>query len=335
MINKLLNRLAESWPDESWAHCKVIVAVSGGPDSVALLRLLHLQAKKHSACANLVVVHCNHKTQVQNEKDEEFVRQLAQQLGLEFILQRRLPEADEARLSNSEEVLRDFRYQALLKSAQSIGARYIATGHNFEDQVETILFRTFRGTGIQGLGGIRPIRVIEDVSVVRPMLKFRRSEILELLAELKQPFCEDLSNESNLYTRNFLRNEVIPLIESKFGEPFRDSIFRMGQQASDYVEALDAIAPELAMKKTEYGHEFNSVSLNTLPSLVITHSLKRAWHRLGLAEKEMTQEKWNCLTDFITGSDNGTLQLPGQVTVLKSNSIIQLRSTPKFKRSGK
>ncbi len=172
MINSSLKLICERihafFPAQRWTDVDVVVAVSGGPDSVALLRALDEIRRSQTGRGQLIVAHCNHQTREHCDLDQEFVRQLAGQLGLQFRVATKPPAASDAVLGISEESLRNWRYQALLSIARSVGARYLATAHNADDQAETILFRMIRGTGISGLQGIPRIRTASDITIVRP-----------------------------------------------------------------------------------------------------------------------------------------------------------------------
>ncbi len=213
---EILNSVNQILPTDKWLGFPLIVAVSGGPDSVALLRiLLQIKSLQQRADSPLIVAHFNHGLRgAEADADELFVRQLALEHHLEFRCERNkapLP-------TDSEESLREKRYQFLTQIAQESGARYIATGHTLDDQVETILFRIIRGTGIGGLAGVRPIRVVaQTISIVRPLLSMTREAIEAYLTVLGQDYRNDLSNTNTRYSRNYLRHEILPLIRQRFG----------------------------------------------------------------------------------------------------------------------
>ena len=218
---QLANQVLQDWPVDRWKNHLTLVAVSGGPDSVALLRLLHrLQAGQchesgTSDPPNLIVAHYHHGTRGdESDQDEQFVRQLAQQLGLPLRVGRR---SNDASRSDSEDDLRNARYQFLTEAAHQVGARYIATGHHREDQVETVLFRILRGTGISGLAGIPMFRRLDsDLVLARPLLKLARDDIHGWLDSIGQAYRTDSSNHCTDFSRNYLRREILPRIEEHF-----------------------------------------------------------------------------------------------------------------------
>ena len=146
--------MAESWPPERWCDLTVLLAVSGGGDSVAMFRALH--ALRTSGPGRLVAAHVNHRLRgEESQADEQFVRRLCErfQVPCEVVQAGIDPQAPEA-ADGLETAARTVRYQALQQIAARCGARYVVTAHTADDQAETILHRILRGTGIHGLAGI-------------------------------------------------------------------------------------------------------------------------------------------------------------------------------------
>jgi len=180
---------------------RVLVAVSGGPDSVALLFLL-LELKKELNLS-LLVAHVNHKLRgKESDQDQEFVRKLASDLKLKLYSRsfQVKKEAKKLRLS-VEECARKIRYEYLNKLAERLKAQKIALGHNFNDQAETVLLRLIRGSGSLGLSGIPPVKD----RVIRPLIETKREEIETFLKEKNIPFRIDSSNLRTDYLRNRVR----------------------------------------------------------------------------------------------------------------------------------
>jgi tRNA(Ile)-lysidine synthase len=192
---------------------KGVVAVSGGPDSVALLRSLLLETDRP-----LVVAHLNHQLRGEDsDGDEEFVRCLCEQwvtIGANLVC--RTERCDVRGLAggdNLESTGRRLRYQWFAQVARESGASWVATGHTADDQVETVLHRLVRGTGLRGLTGIRRRRDLESgILLVRPLLTVRRTDVLAFLGELGQRYRDDASNLDPRFTRNRLRHELLPLL---------------------------------------------------------------------------------------------------------------------------
>src|SRR5262249_48782964 len=132
-----------------------------------------------------------------------------------------------------EAAARQARYEFLAKTAHECGARYIATAHTADDQVETILFNVLRGTGLAGLAGIPRMRTLnESTTLIRPLLDFKRSEIISYLATLNQPYRDDETNQLLDYTRNRIRHDLIPILERDYNPRVRESLLRLAQAAA-------------------------------------------------------------------------------------------------------
>lgn len=237
LSSPLIEQIENAWPLARWDEFHVVVAVSGGADSVALLKAL-VEIKRRSQLSpdqsgRLIVVHFNHKLRgAESDGDADFVSQLSGELGLEF----RVGVADQSRADHdsvSESTLRDQRYRFLVEVARQTNSRYIVTAHHRDDQIETVLFRLFRGTGLNGLRGIPISRVVdESLTIVRPMLGVQKSLIEKALVNWKQSWREDATNSKSDYTRNFLRNDILPSLRERFPDVDR-SVARLASQATE------------------------------------------------------------------------------------------------------
>jgi len=198
----------------------ILVAFSGGPDSTALLLALHKLSKKFKF--RLKACYINHNIRPQAVKKEiEFCRELCDKLKVPFILvDADIPRyARESKLS-LEEAGRAFRLEALPKIARDENCNKIALGHHLDDAVETVLFRLFRGTGPGGLNPVKPLSGI----FIRPLYNFTKSEIEGWLKKKKIKYMIDRTNLQSDYSRNYIRNKIIPVIEKHFGPMYRRSI---------------------------------------------------------------------------------------------------------------
>ena len=210
------------------------VAVSGGADSVALLRtMLELRSELGTV---LTVVHFNHKLRgEESEGDEHFVRELAEVHGLEF----RGSEADTRQFAREKELsieaaARELRYVYFGRLVKENHLDKIATAHTLDDQAETVLLRVFRGTGTSGLSGIHPRLVVgpraaDWKGVVRPFLGTRRRDIESYLAEINQPSRVDSTNSETTYTRNRLRHDFLPQIAKAFNPELVESLANLAE----------------------------------------------------------------------------------------------------------
>jgi tRNA(Ile)-lysidine synthase len=228
----------------------VVCAVSGGPDSVAMLHLLRDLNELQQMNWKLHVGHLNHALRGQaSDEDEEFVRQLCEKLKVPFHSARADVKGEqERRKLTMEEAGREMRHAFLQKTAAEVGAQKIALAHNLDDQAETILHRILRGTGLRGLKGMAPIRVIsrkQDLFAVRPLIEIERFEIEAYLKERGIAFRTDATNTDTSITRNRIRHKLLPMIETDFNPRAKMALVKLGQTAGSFYLLLREIANEV------------------------------------------------------------------------------------------
>ena len=222
----------------------VVVAVSGGPDSVALLQLLRSIQKDYRLA--LMVAHFNHRLRGEaSDVDEQFVRQLAQACELKCFVDQISP-GDLQRLGheNLEAGIRLKRYEFLRRCAALHLAQKIATGHTMNDQAETVLMRLIRGSGSLGLSSISPVR---PDGVIRPLLFIRREEILNFLRRNNLEWREDLSNQDLRFFRNKVRHELLPSL-LRYNPKIIKQLSRTAEILRDDQGALDEWSRETASR---------------------------------------------------------------------------------------
>lgn len=195
---------------------RLILAVSGGVDSVALCELCK------EAGYDFVIAHCNFQLRgEESERDEQFVKDLGKKYNVEVLIKKfDTAKASEEQKRGIQEVARGLRYAWFLElwsqQASDTSKRcYVVTAHHANDNIETLLMNFFKGTGINGLHGILPKQGIANY-LVRPLLFAKKEELLSFAKENNFSFVEDSSNESDKYTRNFFRNQLIPSIQKVF-----------------------------------------------------------------------------------------------------------------------
>lgn len=194
---------------------RLLVACSGGADSVALLRLLHAVNRSQYWHWALIVGHVNHQLRGrESQRDEQFVRELAQSLGLPFQGAKLNLKGTCQRKSVSENTARDARYKALLVMAVRRRCDAIVLAHHADDQAETILMRLLRGAGVTGLAGINECELRGKIKIVRPLLPWSGEAIRAWLEQSGQTWREDLSNNDTRYFRNRIRHELLPVLET-------------------------------------------------------------------------------------------------------------------------
>ncbi len=292
-----------------WSKHRVLVAVSGGADSVALFRTINgLRDELAPQAIAPDVVHVNHGMRGSAERDADFVRDLARTFNAKFHLKAISWTGNDEGENKSENKLRDLRYAAILEVAREIGARYVFTGHHQGDQVETILFRIFRGTGLAGLTGIPAVRVVDEtVSLVRPLLEVDRETILAALAAWKQEFCHDESNDGDDYSRNFLRNTLLPQARDYFGPHVNQSILRLAQHAGDSVELeracvqdfFDSHQVEFNILDGKRQTRFARADFAGISPILVRAILIEVWRKNNWPLGAMTSARWHELSELI------------------------------------
>jgi tRNA(Ile)-lysidine synthase len=216
---------------------KLLIALSGGPDSVCLLNIL----KKLYPSQQIMTVHIDHCLRENSPEDAIFSMTISADFNiLDCIIVK--VDVDAFANNNSlstEEAARILRYEAFNNIANELDCDYIVTAHNKDDQAETVLMRILRGTGIDGLVGIP----VKRNNIIRPMLCLTKEEILYYLHEKSIKYCVDETNAINIYTRNKIRNELIPIL-SNYNPDVKDALCRLSELAANDNNLLTEIAKE-------------------------------------------------------------------------------------------
>ena len=187
---------------------RIVLGVSGGADSVALL--LVLQALQQRYDLKLHVVHVNHGIRVEATEDAAYVRALCESMDVPFYLyEADIPTMAKAQGMSEEEMGRVYRYECFDEVLQKVGASKIAVAHHMDDQAETVLFHLARGSKLRGAEGMHPV----NGNVIRPLLSCRKEELMQWLRKQQVSWMEDCTNGDDTYARNCIRNQVIPSLE--------------------------------------------------------------------------------------------------------------------------
>jgi tRNA(Ile)-lysidine synthase len=226
---------------------RVLVAVSGGPDSVALLHVLC--ELRDELRLELEVAHLQHGIRGEEAKeDARFVLKLADKLGLPIHLREiDLPQMkSETGKGNLEALARTERYRFFFEVARAQELQKIATAHTLGDQAETVLMWFLRGAGLKGSGGMAPLQELGngtgEVKVIRPLLEVRKSEILSYLADSGIEFRVDRSNLEGSLLRNWIRLDLLPLLENRFGRRLPERLAHQGTIFRDEDAVLEGLA---------------------------------------------------------------------------------------------
>lgn len=308
---------------------RVGVAVSGGADSVALLRIL--EGLRDKLGISLCVLHFNHQLRgAESDADEAFVRALAQTSSLQCFSARQNVAVEAKRHGwNLEDAGRRLRYEFFSRIAQETGASKIATAHTADDQAETVLARIIRGAGLKGIGSIQPKREF----IIRPLLDVRRQELREYLAERGQGWREDASNQDLRQLRARLRHQFLPRLEKDFSSAIVERLCGLSDLARSedafwtafIQERFECLVKEPAPGFSIRAHDLLSpvqfsptkISPECNPSLAVTGRLIRYMHsRISGGEGQISRKDVERVIEFAMKARSGRhLELPGNVRV--------------------
>jgi tRNA(Ile)-lysidine synthase len=289
---------------------RVVLAVSGGVDSMVMLHLFaHF---KDAAGFDLTVAHVNHGLRGEaSESDEKLVREVAGESGLPFFSTRWHYDGS----GNMQDRARRFRQDFLIEVAGERGARYVATGHHRDDQAETVLMHLIRGAGLKGLSGI-PWRAefSEGIQLVRPLLGVGRREIEEYARERGIAFAEDASNATDAYARNDLRHRLIPMME-EFNSRIVANLAGLADRLRDDEDALDGAAQDFCRRELTEEGEGVAISRTALCALMPAlrrRVLIRAYERVAGSRADLSSDHIEKMDYLATnGTDQGEYALPG------------------------
>ncbi len=323
-VHSLINQVAITIADYSMVDRKelVLVAVSGGSDSVVLLELLLLLRDRLGI--NLAVAHLDHQLRGDTSAaDAQFVEELARARGLEVIAGRCDVRALCRRESVSlEEGARIARYRFLAQTARQLQAAKVALGHTLDDSVETFLMHLIRGSGLSGLSGIPPVRF----PYIRPLIACTHAMVKAFAAQENLQWREDHTNVELACLRNRIRHELLPLL-TIYNPRIRETIKRteiLITQANDSLTHLtDQYLPLVIKSKSQQTISLDLAVIRSLDSSLLSLLLRGALYELRNSLKDIEFVHINSLIDLISkGSNRWELNLP-QVTALKEGDTLK------------
>ncbi|MEW5694067.1 MAG: tRNA lysidine(34) synthetase TilS [Candidatus Hydrogenedentota bacterium] len=249
---------------------KILVSLSAGPDSVALLYLLKFIEKRYNI--KLFVVHINYQLRGENSNlDEKFCIDLCKDMGVDLFVEK--VNVNRARIQTQA---REIRFQVYNKIKEQTGIYKVVLAHHFDDCVETVIFKMFRGSGITGLKGIQFVTKRKDgLLLIRPMLTISKSRLLEFLNKNNLKYREDETNFDSIYTRNKIRNELIPLLNKIFGRRrVEQSIKDITELAEGFTGLIDELLKDTKIEEYLNKEEIPLISLNH-NKVIITSFIKK------------------------------------------------------------
>lgn len=284
---------------------KIVLAVSGGIDSVTMLSLFIDAGFK-----NLIIAHFNHGVRKEADDDQLFVMELAKKYKLKFVSEKITPPKD----GNLEEELRNARRKFLLGVVMENQAKYLSLAHNANDQAETLIFNLLRGAGPAGLSGMRQ----KENKIIRPLLNISRNEIESYVKKHKLSWHEDLTNIDTNYSRNYIRHEILTKF-AKINPNFLESISR---QATFHFELDQHLKNEA---KIILQQEIRTDTLNRLDNPLKFEVFISMYEKARGNRKNFSFENFEALVHLIS-SNNGTkeIDLPGNIKAIRSYDRLEI-----------
>jgi len=319
--------LLTAYREGGWSDVGVIVAVSGGADSVALLRGMAAARAKLPGSGRLMAAHFNHALRGEaSDLDEAFVAELACTLKLPFFCGKAAPPMHG---QLAEEAARDQRYAFLLRTANEQGARVIVTAHTASDQAETVLHRVIRGSGIAGLAGIPVSRALsEAVTLVRPLLTAPRSQIIHYLQAVEQPYRTDATNAAPVYTRNKIRLQLLPQLRQQYNPQIDDALLHLADIGSEYRELVSMLVTGListaVVQQSAARLVLDCNALSTSPPLLTVELLKHLWQQHHWPAGGMGYAQWRRLAAMVHSPAAAVETLPANIRAQKQDGQLVL-----------
>jgi len=296
---------------------RVGVATSGGPDSVALLHVMDRIAEDLNL--TLIIIYLNHGLRgEESDREDEFIRRLGDSMKIPVESRKiSIPSIREREKGSLEDVCRKERYKFFEEVAKNYNLNKIALGHNLNDQAETVVIKFLRGSGLEGLRGILPVR---DGIYVRPLLEVSREEILFFLRGQGAEYITDSSNMDNRYLRNRIRNELIPELKELYNPRLVENVGRMSnilRLENDFIEkCVDKTLSDWNINSCEEGVKIDIPNLKSLHPALQFRVIKTILDDISSSKKGIGYIHVKSVIDLIEGGrPNGLLDLPAGVTI--------------------
>ena len=297
---------------------KILVGVSGGPDSLALL--LKLFSLKSKLDLTLHIAHLDHRLRKDSRRDALFVKRWAQKLNLGITLKQLAGQQIKIR-GSLEEFFREERLKFFMQTAKTIKADKVALGHNLDDQAETVLMRLLRGTGLSGLCGISARRVIRGVVFIRPFLETTRKEIDKFLKYQGVKPRIDSTNQEDIFMRNKIRHHLIPLLKNKYNINILKVLANLAQSVAYDYEYLDQAA-----KRSLKGNplRLSLEKITKLHTAILRLKLRQSISCLQGDTRRISFQHIKELEDLIFARPDGSIvDLPKGICIQKTRNYLR------------
>lgn len=304
---------------------KIMLGVSGGPDSLALLYNFLSFKKKYKL--KIVCLHFNHGLRQESDEEENFIRKICRDLDVEFISQKK--KVNQFRKDSLEQVARNFRFDFFLKCSREKKIKKIALAHHKNDLAETVLMRMIRGTGLSGLRGFLPKTKFKNVTIIRPFINLEKKQILDWLNQKNISFCLDKSNQETKFLRNKIRIELLPqlkAINSSIVGRLSDLAANSGLDYNFIYNFSRNEFRRLKQKKAGRGLYLDLKGLQGLHPAIFNNVIRIAIEQIKGNTRRIEQSHLTGVRKLILkGKDQASIHLPG-IVIRKEKNVVFIQS---------
>ena len=306
-------------------HDRLLVGLSGGPDSVVLLHILLMLKQEY--LLDIYIAHLDHKFRgEESAADRKFCEELARGLKLDIGCEEiDVPSIAREQKISPEEAARQVRYDFFGRLAAARGIKKIAVAHTKDDQAETVLMRAIRGAGMSGLGGMRAVKEMHGFMIIRPLIEISRREVEGFIKAHDLRFRHDSTNDKLIFTRNRIRKELIPYLEDKFNPNIKEVLANMADTLSVEDEFLDRFAKRklraMSKKDSSGGIIIDIKKLGRQEEAVKRRILRCALRELKGNLRRFTYRHWKEMDELIDKRPgNSIVDFPGGINFRKDKN---------------
>jgi len=298
----------------------VIVGVSGGPDSTALMHILH--GLQYELGFHMHIAHYNHHIRRSANTDQKFVEKQAKKLNVPISIGH-WKNRRKTKRGSLEEAARQRRFQYFNRLSKRINASAVVLAHTEDDLAETVLMRILRGTGLQGLRGILPFREIDGVTFVRPFIKTKKWEVIEYLKKRSIPFREDPTNKQKEFFRNRIRLELLPLLKKQYNNNITELLTNLADNINTDYNYLEDQTHKLFGKIIKHSSNNGGIRIDLKKFEKQHPALKRMLLRSGIERlkgdtRRLTLKHFQEIEDLLQNRPNhSVVNLPQKICVTK------------------
>ena len=322
-INKLtvLNKLKSYLNYESLVENgdKILLGVSGGPDSLAMLDLFY--RIRESFNLELIVFHLNHCFREEATSEAKFVEQICNEYDIKVFIEKcDVPQIAKQKGLSSEEAAREVRLDFMTEKASQLNVDKIALAHHKDDLVETIFLNLVRGSGLKGLSGISPCTEIRQFKIIHPLLSLYQEEIEDYCKERNLNPRRDPTNQQTIYTRNKVRHKIIPYIEQEINPSVKEVMVRMSNLIREEDDYLDKLAKKslqnVIIDKNKDQFTLSLDGLKNLPPVIRRRVIRKSIYYVKNEPANLYYKHYQDIDELIMNGETGKmLDLPDEIKV--------------------